>query len=205
MMGDTEAAPASSDVIHIERIELAATRVADALRRALATDDETRRQLVEVLQQLSTLQAQMREWKELHHILHKVLTALSPFYANLRAFGHEAAEPANGRALLRIWRPCQAEVDRLIDLEGRLEYARLSLYREGTGASRPDLGARIASLRREVEERLREEAWSTEGLIDLADELDQTCSCYLTLADWELRRVIEKEQRLCTGLLGGLL
>jgi len=222
-MSDMEEAPASGDyetrvgdvsgavhtgrgdIIHIEKVELAATRTADALRRVLATDEETRTQLLELLQQLSALQAQLGEWKELHHILHQVLASFSPFYANLRALGSAGAGPTNGRALLRGWRPCQTEVDRLMDFESGVEYIQRSPRREGAVTPRPDWGARIASLRREMEDRLREERWNTEGLIDLADEFDQTCDCYLSLADRELRRAVEKVQRLYTHLLGGLL
>jgi len=224
-MSDTEGVPASTDherqisavsraaptghgdVTHIEveKIELAATRAADALRRTLSSDEETGEQLLKVLQRLFTLQAQLGEWKELHHILHQVLTALSPFYANLRALSHTVTGPTNGRTLLRGWRPCQAEVDQLMDFESSVECIWLPPCCEGIIASRPDWGARIASLRREVEDRLREEKWNTEGLIDLADELDHTCDCYLSFADRQLRRVVKDVQRLYTHLLGGLL
>ncbi len=193
------------DIIHIEKVELAATRAADALRRALSTDEKTRDQLLEVLEQLSTLQAQLGEWKELHHILHELLTAFAPFYASLLALGHAEVEPAGWRALLRGWRSCQTEVDRLMDFESSVEYIRLSPCREGTAASRPDWGVRIALLRREVEDRLREERCSAEGLADLADEFSRTCDCYLSLADRELRRAVEKVQRSYTHLIGGLL
>ncbi|MDY7079214.1 MAG: hypothetical protein SXV54_20055 [Chloroflexota bacterium] len=193
------------DIIHIEKVELAATRAADTLRRVLSADEEMRAQFLEAFQQLSELQAQLGEWKELHHILHEVLTSFSPFYANLRALGHTDARPTNGRALLRGWRPCQTEVDRLMDFESSVEHIQLSPRREGAINSRPDWGARIASLRREVEDRLREERWNTEGLIDLADEFSQACDCYLSLADRELRRAVEKVQRLYTHLLGGLM
>ena len=195
----------SGDIIHIDKLELAATRAADALRHTLSTDEETRQQLLDALQQLSTLQAQLGEWKELHHILHEVLAAFSPFYANLRTLDRTKVGSMNGRALLRGWRPCQTEVDRLMDFESGVEHIQLSLRREGTALVRPDWGARIASLRREVEDRLREERWDVEGLIDLADEFNQACDCYLSLADRELRRIVEKVQRLYTCLLGGLL
>jgi hypothetical protein len=211
-MSTPEGAPASSshdtqigDIIHAEKVELAAARAADALRRTLSTDDQARAQLLEVLQLLSALQAQLGEWKELHHLLHELLAAFSPFYANLRALGTADAGPANGRALLQSWRPCQTEVDRLMDFGSGVEHIQLPRLREGQAAPRPDWGARIASLRREVEDQLREEQWSTEGLIDLADEFNQTCDCYLSLADRELRRVVEHVQRLYTHLLGGLL
>ncbi|MDY6875044.1 MAG: hypothetical protein SWK90_02405 [Chloroflexota bacterium] len=193
------------DIIHIEKVELAATQAADALRRALSTDEKTRSELLEVLRHLAALQAQLGEWKELHHILHQVLTAFSPFRANLYVLGRAEVKPTEWRTLLRDWRSCQTEVDQLMDFESGVEYIRHSLRREGATASRPDWGKRIASLRREVEERLREERWSAEGLVDLADELDQTCDCYLSLADRELRRVVEKVQRLYTHLIGGLL
>jgi hypothetical protein len=190
---------------HIEKVELAAMRAADALRYALSTDEETREQLMEVLQRSSTLQAQLGEWKELHHILHQVLASFSPFYANLRALSYTEANPTNGRALLQSWRPCQTQVDRLMDFESGVEHAFLSPRQEGITSSRPKWGARIASLRCEVEDRLREERWNTKGLIDLADEFNQACDCYLNIADRELRLVIEKVQRLYTHLLGGLL
>jgi hypothetical protein len=158
----------------------------------------------EMLRQISTLQAQLGEWKELHHILHDVLAAFSPFYASLRALSHGQAGAMDGRALLQGWRSCQAEVDRLTDFESSTEYVRLASRREGTTPSWPDWGARIAALRREVEERLREETWDTEGLLDLADEFHHVCDCYLSLADRELRRGVEKVQTLYTRLLGGL-
>jgi hypothetical protein len=193
------------DIIHIEKVELAAARAAAALQRALSDDEETRQLLLDILRQLSTLQAQLGEWKELHHLLHELLAAFSPFYASLRTFSYAQMEPENGRTLLRGWRPCQTEVDRLMDFETRVEYIHLSRDREEIRVSRPDWGARIASLRREVEDRLREERWNAEGLIDLADEFNQACDCYLSLADRELRRVIGKVQRLYTHLLGGIL
>ena len=193
------------DIIHIEKVELAASRAADALRRVLSTDEETREQLLKVLQQLSALQAQLGEWKELHHLLHEVLTAFSPFYANLHALSRAEVDPVNWRALLRGWRPCQAEVDQLMDFENSVEYIQEFLRCERTKALRPDWGMRIASLRREVEDRLREEECSADGLMDLADEFNQACDCYLSLADRELRRAVEKVQRLYTHFLGGLL
>ena len=193
------------DVMPIEKVELAATRAADGLRRALATDEKTREQFLAVLHHLSALHAQLGEWQELHHRLHELLAAFSPFYASLRALRPTEAGPTNGRALLWGWRPCQTEVDQLIDLENGLEHIRLPHPHQGRSTSRPDWGARIGSLRREVEDRLREEGWNVEGLIDLADEFGHACDCYLSLAGRESRRLVEKVQRLHAHLLGGLL
>ena len=193
------------DIVHVEKVELAARRAAARLRRALSDDDETRAQLLKVLQQLSVLQAQLGEWRELHHVLHELLAAFSPFYASLRALDGAEAGPTSGRVLLRAWRPCQIGVDRLVDFEGGVEHIQLPRHREGAAASRPDWGARIGSLRREVEERLREEMWDVEGLIDLAGEFSQACDCYLSLADRELGHSVDNVQRLYTHLLGGLL
>jgi len=107
--------------------------------------------------------------------------------------------------LLRGWRACQTKVDRLMDFESSVEYIRASIRRQGSAASRPDWGTRIGSLRCEVEDRLKEQRWNVEGLIDLTDEFDQACDCYLSLADRELRRVVEKVQRLYALMIGGLL
>ena len=191
------------DAIPVDEVELAASRAAARLRRALADDDETRALLLELHQALSALQAQLREWEELLHLLHQVLIAFSPFYAHLRTLGSVETEPAGGRALLQGWRPCQVAVDRLVDFEGRMAHIR-SPHPEGGAAAWPDWSARIAALRHEMEDHLREEKWSTEGLIDLADQFNHACDCYLNVVDRELRRAIEKAQRLHTQVLGGL-
>jgi hypothetical protein len=195
----------SGDIIHVEKVEVAALRAAGALRSLLSSDEKTRDELLMVLRQLSALQAQLGEWKELHHILHEVSAAFAPFYANLYALNQAEVGPVDWRALLRGWRPCQTEVDGLADFESGVEYIRESLRREGGRASRPDWGARIGSLQREVADRLREEQCSAEGLMDLADEFNQACDCYLNLADRELRRAVERVQRLYTNFVGGLL
>jgi len=193
-----------SDVLPVEKLELAAKRAAARVRHALVNDDETRAQLVEVLEQLSALQAQVEEWQELHHLLHQLCAAFSPFYTSLRALGDAEVEPTSGRALLQNWRPCQAGIDRLRDLESGVAHIQLP-RRPGEGdPSLPDWGARIAALGREVEDRLMEQAWNTEGLIDLADELDQACDGYLSFTEHKLSRAVETVQRLYTHLLGGL-
>jgi hypothetical protein len=193
-----------SDGLPVEKLELAVKRAVARVRHALANDDETRAQLVEVLQQLSALQEKVGEWQELHHLLHQLCASFSPFYTNLRALGDAEVEPTAGRALLQSWRPCQAGVDRLRDLESGVAHIQLP-RRPGEGdAPLPDWGARIAALGREVEDRLMEQAWNTEGLIDLADEIEQACDGYLSLTEHELGRAVETVQRLYTHLLGGL-
>ena len=193
-----------SGAVPIEKLELAAARAADGLRRALSTDQSAQAQLREVLQPYSVLQAQMGEWQELHHALHQVLIAFSPFYASLRALGQAGtgSTPTDGRTLLRGWRPCQATVDRLADFESRVEHIRLAPQPPGRAGL--GWGARIAALRREIEDRLVEETWSIAGLVDLADEFHDACHGYLSLAERELRLAIEQVQRLYTRLLGGL-
>ena len=194
----------SSDVLPAEKLELAVKRAVARVRHALANDDETRAQFVEGLEQLSALQAQVGKWQELHHLLHQLCAAFSRFYTKLRALGDAEVESTTGRALLQGWRPCQAGIDRLRDLESGATHIQLP-HRPGAGdAPHPDWRARIAALGREVEDRLMEQAWNTEGLIDLADELDQACDGYLSLTERELSRAVETVQRLYTHLLGGL-
>lgn len=187
-----------------ETLELTASRAVDGLRRVLADDEAARKQLLEALQSLAALQAQLVEWSELHRILHRVLDAFSSFQASLRAPSHAGATPAERRALLRSWRPCQTEMDRLADFRNSVEHISLSPGSGGADHSGPDWSRRIASLRGGVEDALREEAWSIEGLIDLADELSQACTGYLNHTEWELRRAVAILQRSYTHLLGGL-
>ena len=193
-----------SDPVHVDAAELAAKRAASLLQRALSSDEEARAQVLKVFERLSGFQAQLAEWETMHHALHELLAAFAPFYANLRVLGQVEAGTTNERTLLQGWRPCQARVDRLRDLESSLEHIQTSAGHEGTTPRQPDWGGRIARLRREVEDRLREETWHTEGLIDLADEFHHTCTCYLAFADQELHHGIDRIQRMCTHLLGGL-
>ena len=182
--------------IQIEAAELAAARAADGLRRALAAEPETHEHLIDVLQRLSAHQDRAHTWLALRRTLHALLTALTPFQANLRALTAPTADPADARSLLRIWRPCQTEVDRLVDLA----------QAAGTHAPSPHQNwvARIAALRGEMESRLREEAWSIPGLLDLAAEFGQTCHGTLDLIDDQLLEASEQTRRLVTHLLGGL-
>ena len=192
------------DVNAIEMAELAAVRAAEGLQRALSTDQPAQAQLREALQPYSVLQAQMGEWQALHHALHQVLIAFSPFYASLRALGQAGigSTPTDERTLLQGWRPCQATVDRLADLESRAEHTRPAP--QPLGRASPDWSARIAALQREIEDRLMEETWSIEGLMDLADEFHEACHGYLSQTERELRLAIETVQRLYARLLGGL-
>lgn len=201
----TGAAPVGwAGAVRAREAELAATRAADRLRHLLSDDEETRVQVLETLQQLSVLQAQLEEWAALHHGLHELLAAFFPFHTSLHALEIAEAEPAQGRALLRGWRHCQAAVDRLRELESNVTHIQLFPPRDGPVAPGLDWGTRIAWLRREVEDRLREERWSIEGLIDLADAFDQACHCYLSLTDQELDRTVQTVRRVYSQLVGGL-
>jgi len=93
-------------------------------------------------------------------------------------------------------------VDRLADLESRVEH--IWSAPQPPGRTSPGWGARIAALRREIEDRLMEETWSIEGLTDLADEFHEACHGYLNLTERELHLAIENVQRLYVRLLGGL-
>jgi hypothetical protein len=177
-----------------EEVELAAARSADALRRALSNDEAAQGRLGEVLQHLSARQARTREWLALRSALREVLAALGPFRATLCAFTGPAVAPVDGGSLLRVWQSCQEGVDRVADSGGP----------ESGLADNPHWGARVAMLRSEMEDRLGEEAWSIEGLIDLADELGLVCGCYLDLVERESGWFAGETQRLYAHLLGGL-
>ena len=95
------------DVFHVERIERKAARVRDTLQGLLSSDERTRVELQEVIAELTSLQAQIAEWVELHRLLHELLVTFAPLRAWLilpRENGFDAAER---QLLLQNWRPCQ--------------------------------------------------------------------------------------------------
>lgn len=182
-------------------IERAAACVAEGLRRILAADREARDRVGEALHLLSTLQGRIDEWQELRRILQGVIVSFSPFYLRLRSLGCRERDSVDVRAVLLAWRLCQGEIDSLIDSESRMQ-VRCAVRKEGES---PDWVARVASLRRELENRLRRETWPIEELIDLADEFYHVCSCYLDWVARELHREVEMTQRLYACLFGGLV
>jgi hypothetical protein len=175
----------------------AAQRVGDALGQALSSDRKARMELQGVIAQLTELQIRMGRWKELHHLIHKVMSSFAPFYANVQALRENGAGPMGQRAPLQDWRACQTEVDVLLD------------FVEGSGAtirrsSRRDWAQRIAQLRQHLEATLRDDRCSVSGLADLAEEFSQACDCYLSMADRGLREAVEGVQLLSASLLGGI-
>jgi hypothetical protein len=178
-------------------MELAAQRAGDALGQAFSSDRKARMELQGVIAQLTELQIQMGKWKELHHLIHKVMSSFAPFYANVQALRENGVGPMERRAPLQDWRACQTEVDVLLD------------FVEGSGAtiwrpSRRDWAQRITQLRQELEDTLRDDRCSVSGLAELAAEFSHACDCYLSMADRELREAVESVQRLSTRLLGGI-
>jgi hypothetical protein len=178
-------------------MELAAQRAGDALSHALSGDKKARVELQEVVAQLTELQIEMGRWKELHHLIHKVMSGFAPFYADVQAFRGDEVGPTERRGSLQDWRACQTEVDVLLDF---IEGSTATVQRP----ARRDWAHRIALLRQELEDTLRDERCSASGLAELAAEFNHACGCYLSMADQELRKVVESVQRLSTRLLGGI-
>lgn len=183
-------------------MELAAQRAGDALSHALSGDKTARVELQGVIAQLTELQIQMGRWKELHHLIHKVMSSFAPFYADVQAFRGDEVGPMERRGSLQDWRACQTEVDVLLDfIEGSTAEGSTATVQR---PARRDWAHRIALLRQELEDTLRDERCSASGLAELAAEFNHACGCYLSLADQELRKVVESVQRLSTRLLGGI-
>ncbi len=193
------------DIIHIDRIELMAEKVRETLRRSLPTDQEARAELREVITELTSLQAQLAEWKELHHLLHEVLTAFAPFHARLIPLGENGFSAAERQALLRNWRPCQDGVDMLMDFAEGVEHIGRPFRREGRELRGERWVVEIVALRLLLEDALKEDNLSPESLLELAAEFNSACHRHLALADRKLRAAVDKLQRLSTHLLGGMI
>ena len=83
----------------------AAQRAGGALGQAFSTSDrKARMELQGVIAQLTGLQIQMGKWKELHHLIHKVMSSFAPFYANVQALRENGVGPTERPAPLQHWR-----------------------------------------------------------------------------------------------------
>lgn len=193
------------DIIHVEKIELMAERVRDTLQRALPTDEQARIELREVVSELTALQAQMAEWKELHHLLHELLAAFSPFHARLVLFGENGLNAPECQALLQNWRPCQDRVDMLVDFAEGVEHIGHPFERAGRELRGERWAVEIVALQLLFEDTLKEDNPSPASLLELAEEFNSACHRHLALADRKLRIVVDKLQRLSTRLLGGMV
>ena len=92
----------------------------------------------------------------LHHTV-RLLTALAPFQAAVRALDVGSHTPGARRRLLSMWRPCQARLDLLLD----------------DPAAPADQALRLNLLRQELEDNLLEEVYNIAALTDLADAFEQ--------------------------------
>lgn len=193
------------DVTAIERIEWMVERVRDALQHSLPADEQVRAELCEVIRELTALQAQMAEWEELHHLLHKVLVAFSLFHARLIPLGEDGFSAAELQALLQNWRPCQDGIDMLVDFAEEIAHIGSPFRREGRELRGERWVVDIVALQLLFEDVLKEDNPSPESLLELAEEFNSACHRHLALADRKLRTVVGKLQRLSTCLLGGIL
>ena len=222
-MSDAEGAPASSghetqvgdvsglvhtgsgDIIHIEKVEWMAERVGQALQHSLPTDEKTQAELREVITEITALQAQMSEWKELHHLLHELLVAFAPFHARLTPPGDDGFGATVRQALLQNWRVCQDELDILMDFAEDIEHIGRPFRREGRELRGERWVVEIVALQLLLEDALKEDRPSPESLLELTGEFNSACHRHLALVDRKLRVVVGKLQRLSTRLLGGIL
>ena len=127
---------------------------------------------------LSDALSQAAAWQRVIHGLHVFQAALDGFRAALSRLDRPLVAPADAPELLPEWLACQSALDDLPDAPG-----------EGLSAS-----ARLALVRREMEEYLRGDRWSVAGLRGCAAELGQTCAAALAAADRELRRALAATQ-----------
>jgi hypothetical protein len=110
--------------------------------------------------------------------LHVFQAALTAFRASLSRLDRPTATPGDAHEPLREWLLCQAALDALPGIPGGEPHV-----------------VRLSVLRREMEERLREEMWSIGGVLECTAELDQACAAYLTFADRHLRRALDAARR----------
>ncbi len=113
----------------------------------------------------------------LHHLL-GFRAALAPFQATLQALGERVQEPDGRRQLLVLWRPCQEQLDLLLD------------------GAHPSMEwpARMGLFRREMEDHLLDELYSPVALRELVEDINQMCEVLLLRLAQELTEVTAKER-----------
>jgi len=193
------------NVIHVTQLERMAERANAALRDALPADAEARAELYEVIAEILSLQGQIMEWVNLHHLLHEVLLALSPFRAALDPSATDDLSPAERQALLQDWRLCQERADLLMDFAEDVKYIGHP-FRQAEQELRGERWAvETVTLRLQLEDTLKEDHPSPRALYDLAEDLYTACHQCLALADRHLLAAVGQLERLSRRLLGGVL
>lgn len=190
-------------IVSVEQVEQRAKKVGEALRRALAGDEQTLAELDEVNAAVTSLQAQLAELVELHCLLQDVLIALHPFRVFL-VTGVETGLDASGRqALLQNWRPCQRRVDALADFAEEVKFIGHPFRRSGRELEGERWVVEIVALQAVLEDGLKEDELDCKSLFGFTDELENVCHRHLLLVDGKLKTVARGAQRLSVGLLGG--
>jgi hypothetical protein len=190
--------------VSIDRVERRARKVSEVLQQALA-DEQAQAGLREVAAMLTSLQAQLAEWLELHRLVHEVLIALAPFRALLASSGEGGLGAAERQALLQSWRPCQRRVDGLADFAEEIKCIGRRFQRDGRELDGEQWVVDIVALQVLLEDALKEDDPSPGSLFELAEELDGACHRHMTLADHNLKTIADGMQRLSTSLWGGLV
>ncbi len=186
-------------------IVIRAERARQVLQRALPADKEARAELRAVVTELSALQMEMAEWRELHLLLHNVLVAFAPFCAGLVPFDASGFTATERQALLQNWRPCQDGIDMLADFACGIKHIGKPFERIGRELRGERWIVEIVALQLLLEDTLKEDFPNPASLLELADEFSSACHRHLALADRKLGAVVDKLQQLSTCLLGGML
>lgn len=193
------------NIIHIEKFEWMAERARETLQNSLPENQDARSELREVIDELTSLQAQMWEWKELHHLLHELLAAFAPFHAQLTLMEGDGLDASEDQILLQSWRPCQDRVDMLVDFAAAIEHIGRPFQQNGRKLRGERWVVEIVALQLALEDALKESQPSPSSLLELTETFNSSCQRHLALADRKLRTVVGKLQRLSTCLLGGIL
>ncbi|MBN1955690.1 MAG: hypothetical protein JW900_11650 [Anaerolineae bacterium] len=115
--------------------------------------------------------------KTTSHCLHSLIrlrSALAPFRTTLHALGKRGQEPEGRRQLLMLWRPCQEQLDFLLDKACSSQTTRLRLLRE------------------ELENNLLDETFHAAALDDLAETLEQAGEAMLLEIERDLRLTVAR-------------
>ena len=195
------------DADQIERIELLARPVCQAIRGFLQRDENKRIELRALVEEIELLQAGLEEWSGLHRRFHELMVTFAPFYAWITAacLGRESLRAAERQALLQNWRPCQHGIDTLADFARRISQIGRPFRQQGQVLRGEHWAVETVALQHVLEDILKEDNPSSAALLEAAEEFNDHCHKCLDIADHMQRLATDKVQWSHRRLLGGLL
>ena len=183
-------------------VQLDVTKLAEALRQALPSNDPVPDLWVNALKDFQLHHTCLFEWKELHNFLNDILVALGQFKREVERIDISGEKP-NTRALSRLWRPVVQKVDALMDWSTTIKYISdkpLTYSEDHTEG--PSWAIDLNSAKILVDGLLEQNALETDVIYDAVFDFSDLSEQHMYLADKMLRSTAGELYNLSSIVLG---